>query len=57
MAASPLVVIAALGYALFEQSATDLLVGAAIVVLFTAYYAFYLWPRRATHWIVTAPED
>ncbi|MBB3725909.1 APC family permease [Nonomuraea dietziae] len=53
----PLVVIAALGYALFEQSATDLLVGAAIVVLFTAYYAFYLWPRRATHWIVTAPED
>ncbi|WP_067177734.1 APC family permease [Microtetraspora niveoalba] len=53
----PLVVIAALGYALFEQSARDLLVAGGVVVVFTAYYVFYLRPRRATHWVVTAPED
>ncbi|MEU7896395.1 APC family permease [Nonomuraea sp. NPDC049152] len=53
----PLVVIGALGYALFEQNVRDLLVAGGIVVLFAAYYVLYLRPRRATHWLVTVPEE
>ncbi|MGW4469569.1 APC family permease [Nonomuraea sp. NPDC004354] len=53
----PLVVIAALGYALLEQSVTDLVVAGGIVALFAAYYLLYLRPRHATHWVVTVPED
>ncbi|HEX2314409.1 MAG TPA: APC family permease [Thermomonospora sp.] len=53
----PLLVIAAVGYALTGMAARDLLITAGIAVAGAVYYLLYLRTRRATHWAVTLPED
>lgn len=53
----PVLVIAALLYALAGQSTADLLVAAAIVAAFALYYLLYLRPRAHSRWVVTMPED
>ncbi|NRQ33615.1 APC family permease [Nonomuraea sp. NN258] len=55
--AVPVLVIAALAYALTEQDPKDLLIAAGIVAVFAAYHLLYLRPRSGTRWIVTTPED
>ncbi|NUR83921.1 MAG: amino acid permease, partial [Nonomuraea sp.] len=55
--AVPVVVIGALGYALAEQSATDLLITGGIVLAAAGYYLLYLRPRADTRWVVTTPEE
>ncbi|MDP9861208.1 MULTISPECIES: APC family permease [Streptosporangium] len=55
--AIPVAVVAALAYALAEQSWVDLAIAGVIVALFTAYYLLYLRPRPLTRWVVTTTED
>lgn len=55
--AVPVLVIAALAYALAEQSIGDLLVAAGIVLACALYYLLYLRPRAESRWVVTTPEE
>ncbi|WIX82468.1 APC family permease [Amycolatopsis carbonis] len=50
----PVVVVLALGYVLVEQTALDLGITAAVLVVSGAYWLFYL-RRRADRWLVTVP--
>jgi len=53
----PVLTIAALAYALTQQAVRDLLIAAAVLLLGLLYWAFYLRPRWATHWVLTLPAD
>ncbi|NUT09954.1 MAG: APC family permease [Nonomuraea sp.] len=53
----PVLVIAALAYALAEQAVADLLVAGGIVAASALYYLLYLRPRADSRWVVTTPED
>jgi amino acid transporter len=52
----PVLVIAALAYALAGQALVDLLISGGIVVVFAVYYVLYLRPRAESRWVVTTPE-
>lgn len=54
---APVVVIAALAYALTQSAAVDLGITAGVVVVALAYELLYLRPRRATRFLVDARED
>jgi hypothetical protein len=53
----PVVLIAVLTYVLSRQETAYLLWTGGITAAATLYWALYLRPRRATHWLVTIPDD
>ena len=53
---APVVVIVALGYALSQSAAADLLITAGIVVVAVAYEVLYLRPRRDSRFLVDDME-
>lgn len=53
----PLVTIGVLGYSLTQQSARDLLITGAVLLVGVAYWFGYLRPRGATHWMLSLPAD
>ncbi|MFJ9560655.1 APC family permease [Streptomyces fuscichromogenes] len=55
--AMPLLLIAVLAYILTQQETTYLLWTGGITAAATLYWAFYLHPRKKTHWVVSLPED
>ncbi|MER5516003.1 APC family permease [Streptomyces sp. NPDC002763] len=55
--AMPIVLIAVLAYILTQQETIYLLWTGGITAAATLYWAFYLRPRRETHWVVSIPED
>ncbi|MFF4114995.1 APC family permease [Streptomyces sp. NPDC001714] len=55
--AMPVLLIAVLGYILTQQEAAYLLWTGGITAAATLYWAFYLRPRKETHWVVSIPED
>ncbi|MFE4969821.1 APC family permease [Streptomyces sp. NPDC056660] len=55
--AMPIVLIAVLAYILTQQETTYLLWTGGITAAATLYWAFYLRPRKETHWVVSIPED
>ncbi|WP_217545730.1 APC family permease [Streptomyces sp. GbtcB6] len=55
--AMPIVLIAVLAYILTQQETTYLLWTGGITAVATLYWAFYLRPRKDTHWVVSIPED
>ncbi|MFJ8491185.1 APC family permease [Streptomyces sp. NPDC094038] len=55
--AMPILLIAVLGYILTQQETTYLLWTGGITAAATLYWAFYLRPRKETHWVVSIPED
>ncbi|MFE7332678.1 APC family permease [Streptomyces sp. NPDC057565] len=55
--AMPVALIVVLVYILSQQETTYLLWTGSIMAAATLYWAFYLRPRRNTHWLVTLPED
>jgi amino acid transporter len=54
---APIVVIAALAYALFQSAPVDLFITGAVVVAALAYEVLYLRPRRDTRFLVDARAD
>ncbi|GAA2751276.1 APC family permease [Kitasatospora cinereorecta] len=54
---APLATIAVLGYALTRQSVRDLAVAGGVLLVGAVYWAVYLRPRRATHWVLSLPAD
>ena len=54
---APVVVIAALTYALSQSAAVDLGITAGVVVAALAYEVLYLRPRRDTRFLVDARDD
>ncbi|MEV5954340.1 APC family permease [Streptomyces sp. NPDC051987] len=55
--AMPILLIAVLGYILTQQETTYLLWTGGITAAATLYWAFYLRPRKQTHWLVSIPDD
>ncbi|MER7181320.1 APC family permease [Streptomyces hyaluromycini] len=55
--AMPILLIAVLAYILTQQETTYLLWTGGITAVATLYWAFYLRPRKDTHWVVSIPED
>ncbi|MFK0105039.1 APC family permease [Streptomyces sp. NPDC091217] len=55
--AMPILLIAVLAYILTQQETTYLLWTGGITAAATLYWAFYLRPRKETHWVVSIPED
>ncbi|MEU6578038.1 APC family permease [Streptomyces sp. NPDC046805] len=55
--ATPILLIAVLAYVLSRQETGYLLWTGGITAVATLYWALYLRPRRATHWLVSIPED
>ncbi|MFF7470256.1 amino acid permease [Streptomyces sp. NPDC008092] len=55
--AMPILLIAVLGYILTQQETAYLLWTGGITAAATLYWAFYLRPRKETHWVVSIPED
>ncbi|MCD0486188.1 APC family permease [Streptacidiphilus sp. ASG 303] len=55
--AVPVLLIVVLAYVLWQQTGQDLLVTGGIVAAAALYWALYLRPRQATHWVITLPED
>ncbi|MFG2953277.1 APC family permease [Streptomyces sp. NPDC048291] len=55
--AMPILLIAVLGYILTQQETTYLLWTGGITAAATLYWAFYLRPRKETHWVVSIPDD
>lgn len=54
---APVVVIVGVGYALRESAMVDVLSLSGLLAVALAYYAFYLRPRSATHFLVDARSD
>lgn len=54
---APLLVIVAVGYAVFGSSRSDLIATAVLVVLAMGYYVFYLARRPHDRFVVFDPED
>ncbi|MEU2772758.1 APC family permease, partial [Streptomyces sp. NPDC007162] len=55
--AMPVLLIVVLAYILTQQETTYLLWTGGITAAATLYWAFYLRPRKNTHWVVSIPED
>ncbi|MFD4507935.1 APC family permease [Streptomyces sp. NPDC058457] len=55
--AMPILLIAVLAYILTQQETTYLLWTGGITAAATLYWAFYLRPRKETHWVVSIPDD
>ncbi|MEV7974994.1 APC family permease [Streptomyces sp. NPDC086519] len=55
--AMPVLLIAVLAYILTQQETSYLLWTGGITATATLYWAFYLRPRKETHWVVSIPED
>ncbi|MGY5047280.1 APC family permease [Streptomyces sp. 900105755] len=55
--AMPIILIAVLGYILTQQETTYLLWTGGITAAATLYWAFYLRPRKQSHWLVSLPDD
>ncbi|MEU9240824.1 APC family permease [Streptomyces sp. NPDC048385] len=55
--AMPVLLIVVLGYILTQQETSYLLWTGGITATATLYWAFYLRPRKETHWVVSIPED
>ncbi|MFD4598124.1 APC family permease [Streptomyces sp. NPDC058464] len=55
--AMPILLIAVLAYILTQQETTYLLWTGGITAVATLYWAFYLRPRKNTHWVVSIPDD
>ncbi|MDQ0991002.1 APC family permease [Streptomyces sp. V3I7] len=55
--AMPVLLIAVLAYILSQQEMSYLLWTGGITAVATLYWALYLRPRHATHWLVSIPED
>jgi amino acid transporter len=55
--AIPVLVLAVLGYVLYTQAVSDLLITGGITAVSLLYWFFYLRPRAETRWIITVPED
>ncbi|UNS99931.1 APC family permease [Streptomyces tubbatahanensis] len=53
----PALLMAALIWVLFQQSAESLAITGGIVVAAALYWACYLRPRQATHWVISVPEE
>ncbi|MGW7549611.1 APC family permease [Streptomyces sp. NPDC054770] len=53
----PILLIVVLAYILTQQETTYLLWTGGITAAATLYWAFYLRPRKETHWVVSIPED
>ncbi|MGW5649804.1 APC family permease [Streptomyces humi] len=53
----PVLLIVVLAYILTQQETTYLLWTGGITAAATLYWAFYLRPRKTTHWVVSIPED
>ncbi|MFD7920793.1 APC family permease [Streptomyces sp. NPDC059740] len=53
----PAVLVLVLAWVLTQQSWSSLAITGAIVVLAALYWAVYLRPRSATHWVIVVPED
>ncbi|MFJ6543553.1 APC family permease [Streptomyces sp. NPDC091385] len=55
--AIPVLLIVVLAYVLTQQDVSYLLWTGGITAVATLYWALYLRPRAATHWLVSLPED
>ncbi|MGV9425121.1 APC family permease [Streptomyces sp. NPDC003656] len=55
--AMPVLLIVVLAYVLTQQDVSYLLWTGGITAVATLYWALYLRPRAATHWLVSLPED
>ncbi|MEW2299052.1 APC family permease [Streptomyces sp. NPDC006655] len=55
--AMPVLLIVVLAYILTQQETAYLLWTGGITAAATLYWAFYLRPRKNTHWVVSIPED
>ncbi|MFE7615335.1 APC family permease [Streptomyces sp. NPDC057496] len=55
--AVPVLLIVVLAYILTQQETEYLLWTGGITAVATLYWAFYLRPRKETHWTVSIPED
>ncbi|WP_018545015.1 APC family permease [Streptomyces sp. LaPpAH-108] len=55
--ALPVLLIGVLAYVLTQQDVGHLLWTGGITAVATLYWALYLRPRAATHWLVSLPED
>ncbi|MEW2130163.1 APC family permease [Streptomyces sp. NPDC005435] len=55
--AMPILLIVVLTYVLTQQDVSYLLWTGGITAVATLYWALYLRPRAATHWLVSLPED
>jgi amino acid transporter len=53
----PVVVLAVLGYVMFQQSTEALAITGGITVAAALYWAVYLRPRPESRWVITVPED
>jgi hypothetical protein len=53
----PLVSLAGCALILWFQQVGDLLTAGAILAASVLYYAIYLRPRSATHWVMLAPAN
>ena len=53
----PALLVIVLAWVLYQQSVESLVITGAIVAGAVVYWALYLRPRQATHWVVTVPED
>ncbi|MFF8281656.1 APC family permease [Streptomyces albus] len=53
----PALLIAALLWVLWQQSAESLLITGGIVLVAAVYWACYLRPRQETHWVISVPEE
>ncbi len=53
----PALLLVVLVWVLAQQTGRDLLVTGGITAVAALYWVFYLRPRRATHWVITVPED
>lgn len=55
--AVPVVILAVLGYVMFQQSTEALAITGGITVAAALYWAVYLRPRPESRWVITVPED
>ncbi|MGW2407349.1 APC family permease [Streptomyces sp. NPDC001739] len=53
----PALLIVVLAWVLYQQSTKSLLITGALVAAAAVYWAVYLRPRQATHWVISVPED
>ncbi|MFC5907434.1 APC family permease [Streptacidiphilus monticola] len=53
----PVLILAVLGYAAYEQTVKALVITLGITAAAALYWVFYLRPRPDTRWVITVPED
>ncbi|MER6984581.1 amino acid permease, partial [Streptomyces carpinensis] len=54
---APVVVLASVGYVLYQQAGRDLAITGAVVVAAALYYVLYLRRHPHDRWQVAAPDD